>query len=883
MHTAPNNTTLRVTGMSCGHCEGRVVKALQAIAGVQAASANASAATAQIAHSGEVSPQALVHAVQSAGYEAELAPERQANSEDDEEPASLRPAPGPDPPAAPAKSASGAHMRLRVAGMTCAACVRNVESALAQVPGVESAVVSLVLETARVQIAPEADVTETQLVAAVAGAGYTASPVAVVAQPDDGESPAQAADSEPTSRAAIAWCLALGVVTMVGSLPLMPHSHGGDPFDRAMMAAADGIAGVLPWLWQVDPFVLRWVLLALCTSVVLFPARRFFVAAVHAARRRSTDMNTLVSIGIGAAWAMCTVATLWPQLLADQGLPAQVWYDAVPWVPGFVLLGRWLESQARARTRQGLDALVRLQPRTATRISATDDTEVPVALLQPGDRVRVAAGAQVPCDGIVVSGQSAVDESMMTGESLPVARGVGDRVLGGTAVVDGSLVVQATTLGEGSALSAIIAATELAMLSKPALQRAADRAASLFTPFALGVALLAGFAWLALDPHHAWSTALVVATSVVIVACPCAMGLAVPTAVMVATGAAARRGLLIRSGIALERAGQVTAVVFDKTGTLTTGKPHVEMQWWWGSDPEQGWRTVRSLVRHSAHPLSQALGRHLAQLPDPESAGELAVQSVAGRGIEATLDGAVWRVGALSWVAEVAVPAQQNAAVCAGIAEAQARPGALVFVSAGDTIVGCARLVDTVRPSAAGAIERLRTMGVLTLLASGDRESSVRPVATALGLDKAAGDLLPEHKVQWVADLRADGHVVAVVGDGTNDAPALAGADVAIAIGDGSAVAAAQADLALLRPDLGAVPDAILLARATERILRQNLGWAFGYNALAMPLAAGVLYPWTHSLPSPMLASAAMALSSVCVVANSLRLRAWRGQGSAST
>ncbi len=882
MQTVHNTTTLRVAGMSCGHCEGRVVKALQAVPGVQSAAASASEASAQIAHSGAVSADDLVQAVQGAGYEAELVGQEPAENDDDD-PASPRPPSGPDPPAAPNAATGGRAVRLRIAGMTCAACVRNVESALAQVAGVQGASVSLVLESARVELAAGADVTETQLIAAVAGAGYTGSSIDRSSAERQASPHAGGTDSETPARGAIAWCLAVGVVTMVGSLPLMPHTHSADPLDRAMMAAADTLAGVVPQLWQVDPFVLRWALFALCTSVVLFPARRFFVAALLAVHRRATDMNTLVALGIGAAWAMCLVATAWPQLFVEQGLQAQVWYDAVPWVPGFVLLGRWLEGEARARTRQGLDALVRLQPKTALRITSGIELEVPVTELRPGDRVRVAAGAQVPCDGTVVQGQSAVDESMMTGESLPVARSVGDRVLGGTAVVDGSLVVQATALGEQSALAAIIAATETAMLSKPALQRAADRAASLFTPLVLGVALLAAFAWLALPAEHGWGAALSVAASVIIVACPCAMGLAVPTAVMVATGVAARRGLLIRSGVALERAGRISAVVFDTTGTLTTGKPHVEASWWWGDDSVHGWATVAALVRHSTHPLSQALARHLQGEAASCATDNLDVHSVAGRGIEATVAGKRWRVGALPWVSEVAALEAQRLEVRAGVANAQALPGALVFVAADGAIVGGAQLTDTVRPSAAAAVQRLRAMGVLTLLASGDRDASARPVAAALGLDKAAGDLLPDHKVDWVTDLRSDGHVVAVVGDGTNDAPALAAADVAFAIGDGSAVAAGQADLALLRPDLGTVPDAILLAKATDRILRQNLLWAFGYNALAMPFAAGVLYPWTHSLPSPMLASAAMAMSSVCVVANSLRLRAWQAPQSPST
>ncbi|MSQ83503.1 MAG: heavy metal translocating P-type ATPase [Myxococcales bacterium] len=900
-NSAKKTVHLRVSGMSCGHCEGRVVKALHAVPGVTSATASAANQRASIDHNGAVAAADLIGAIELAGFGAEQAGGADAPTDADADPEPQpRPESRADPPAvvvAPpaftatlamvvgsaANAATSADYRLRIHGMTCAACVRAVEQALLAVSDVQTASVSLVLEQARV-VGPRS-IAVADLVAAVASAGYSAAPVGPSVAQYHSSAPHNSSavsaglveQTESTSPVAAGWCLAVGVATMVASLPLMQHAHHADPLEQALMAIAEPVRSVLPQLWQVDAAVLRWTLFALCTSVVLLPARQFFVAALHSVRRQTTDMNTLVALGVGAAWIMCLVGTITPQTFDSQGLGAQVWYDAVPWVPGFVLLGRWLEGRARAMTRQGLDALLRLQPRLATLVQPDRDVQVAVQQLQVGDRIRVASGAQVPTDGVIEHGSSAVDESMMTGESLPIARSVGDRVLGGTAVVDGSLVVLVTKVGAETALAAIIAGIEGALLAKPKLQRIADRVAAAFTPFVLGFALLAAAIWLIAAADHSWGAALVVAVSVVIVACPCAMGLAVPTAVMVATGSAARRGLLIRNGVVLERAGQVSAVVFDKTGTLTSGHPQVTNQQWWGADSVAGWLAVRALCSVSTHPLARALASHLAKnAADEPLPVTVAAHATAGRGVAAQVDGVGWRMGAWPWIAAQAALDLQTESVRSAIVTAQASPGSLVFVAADQAIVGYFQLQDSPRLSAAPTIAALHARGITTWLASGDRAANVHPLATEFGVQHAKGDLLPEDKVAIVQGLRAQGHVVAVVGDGVNDGPALASADVAVAIGDGSAVAAGQADIVLLRPDLTAVVDAIDLAQATDRILRQNLAWALGYNVLAMPLAAGALYPWTHSLPSPMLASVAMALSSVCVVGNSLRLRTWR-------
>lgn len=854
-------TTLKIHGMSCGNCERHVVKALQGVPGVAQATANAAAGSATVQLSGAVAKGALAAALADAGYPL-------IGGGDDAEAA--------DPEAEPARSvaqpqgppALGAQTtRLQIGGMTCAACVASVEKALLNVPGVAAASVSLVLESAQVQAGPE--VSAPQLVAAVTAAGYRA-------QPADA-APVQHAPANWRELLPVVWCLLAGVATMAGSAPLMEHGDHADPMMRAYMAMDAATRWALPQLWHIDPFLLRWALLALATSVVLGPARAIFAAALAGARRRSTDMNTLVAIALGAAWAMSAVATIWPTALAGQGVPAQLWYDAVPWVPGFVLLGRLLEGRARATTRAGIDALLALQPQTALVLRDGQRTRVAATDLVSGDRVLVAAGERVPCDGTVEEGSGLFDEALMTGEALPQKRALGDRVLGGTLAAEGSVVITATHTGAESALARIVAETAQALLAKPKIQRMADRAAAAFTPFVLASAALAGIGWLALGPPGNWTTALVVSVSVVIVACPCAMGLAVPMAVAVATGVASARGLLIRTGAALERAGRITDVVFDKTGTLTTGKPTVAEMVWWGDRPAVGWATVRALLERSAHPLAHAVAAEVAKRYPQENVPAIAdVAVVQGHGVQAVVRGVVWRVGNYDWVAQAAAPELQEGGKDESIQALHAASGALVFACAGQFWVGAVRLTDVVRPEAAATVARLHARKIAVWIASGDRHANVLPLARELGVDRAFGDLRPAQKVELVNKIRAKGNQVAVVGDGVNDAPALAAAHVSFGLGDGTQVAASQADVALLRADLAAVVEAIDLARATDRVLRENLLWAFGYNVIAMPLAAGALYPLTHQLPSPMLASLAMAMSSLCVVANSLRLRWWK-------
>ncbi len=887
----PNRTVLKVSGMSCGHCEGRVVKGVSAIPGVSWVSASAANSRAIIDHDGSPTAATLIAAVEAAGYEAESAPEMQSADPDSGDP-SL-----PEPSAAASGAADSvpladvdpsadvdarklqATVRLRLGGMSCAACVRSIEGVLTSLPGVGGASVDLLLERAQVQFDPR-QTHPSELIAAVTALGYSASIYTQTLA-----APEEIADDSRRALAAVAWSLAVGAVTMVLTMPLMTDHGGtesGDPLTAAMTKLDASLQSVWPSLYQLDADLLRWTLLVLCTSVVVGPARGFFLRAWSALRHRSADMNTLVALGTGSAWLLSALATVAPHALHQAGLPAHVWFDAVPWVPGLVLLGRFLEDRAKRKTRQGLDALVRLQPAQVLRWDGTEPREVPVREILPGDRILVRAGTAIGCDGVIEQGQAAIDESLITGESMPVLRGPGQAVVGGAIATDGELTVRVTKIGEDAALATIIAQVEAAQAAKPELQRLADRVAAVFAPVVVAVASLAGLAWFAFGPEPRLGHALLVAVTVVIVACPCAMGLAVPTAVMVAIGRAARLGLLIRTGAALENGHAIGAVVFDKTGTLTLGKPKVQQLFSAGDaldpplSPQQLWSRAAALEQTSSHPLAKALVDHIRgekswNLPAIDQVGHL-----AGRGISATLNGQAWLIGAPEWLGQSGADLQ----LIQGDIDRAAGQSSLLAVAIDGRAVGLATLADELRPSAREAVQRLQRLGLEVALISGDRPPAVQHVAEQLGIRQWHGAALPQHKVDLVNSLRAQGIQVAVVGDGVNDAPALAAADLAVAMGTGTDVAAAQADVAIMGQDLGAVVDLLLLARATRSILKQNLAWAFGYNLLAIPVAAGALVPLTGIWPSPVLASAAMALSSVSVVANSLRLRGWRARSS---
>ncbi len=768
---------------------------------------------------------------------------------------------------------------IPVGGMTCAACSAHVQHALADTPGVADAAVNLMTRSARVTFDPVRTSAEA-LVAAIRDTGYDAE------LPDPGVDAFRAQEAQEQAEAyelrvlvrQTAFALTAAVVAMIVSMPIMTaHHHDGvvaDPVMRWAMRAIDPpLRALAPPLYAVDPGALAWVLLGITAAVVVFAGRRFYVRAWASVRRRAPDMSTLVALGTGAALAASLAATIAPQAFVARGLAPDVYYEAVVAILALVLLGNTLEARAKGRTSQALAALARLRVKTA-RLLIEDGSErdVPVEDLRKGDLVLVRPGERVPVDGVVASGDSAVDESMLTGEPMPVAKRAGDTVVGGTMNTTGALRFTATTIGADSVLGRIVKMMREAQGTRAPIQALADRISGVFVPVVLVLAALTFVAWLVLDGSALRAGA--VAVAVLVIACPCAMGLAVPTAIMVGTGRAAELGVLVKGGVALERAAAVDTVILDKTGTITEGRPALtDVVMIDGGDEAELLTWVASLERASEHPVAHAVvtgarARGLALVDATEFTarpGLGAVGVVAGRRVV---------VGNAALLAEHAVDAAPLVVVADRLAAAGKTP-LLVAIDARAAAV--LAVADPIRATSADAVGRLRAAGCRVVMLTGDREDTARAVARQVGIDDVVAGVLPEGKLAVVRARMAQGRVVAMVGDGVNDAPALAAADVGIAIGTGADVALEAADVAIMRGDLGGAVDALRLAKAVVKTMRQNLFWAFAYNVVAIPIAAGALYPAFGVLLSPMLASAAMALSSVSVVTNSLRLRGFLG------
>jgi Cu+-exporting ATPase len=779
-------------------------------------------------------------------------------------------------------------IRVPVSGMTCAACSARVQRALQKQPGVADASVNLMLHDATITFDP-AMVTPDGLVAAIRASGYDAD----VAPPGQSAIDEQAARDEASlaefrdlRQKAVVSAL-VGVVAMVVSMPLMHQlaaigsSHDGhpgavlDPFTRWSMRVLDPpLARALPWLYEVPPSVIAWVLLGLTLWVMAWAGRHFYQRAWAAARHGGTDMNTLIAVGTGAAFGWSVVATAWPSLFTAAGLAPDVYYEAVIIIIAFVLTGNAFEARAKARTASALRSLARLQPPTARVVREEREFELPVEQLVVGDVVAIRPGERVPVDGEVVAGATAIDESMLTGESMPVVRRVGDRVIGGTMNGTGAVRVRATALGSDSVLAHIVTLLRDAQGSRAPIQRLADRVAAVFVPVVMLLAAATFVVWYASVDEAPLVRAFAAAVAVLIIACPCAMGLAVPTAVMVATGKGAALGVLVKGGEALQRSGDVTTVVLDKTGTVTEGRPAVTdlRTVPSGPDTETLISLVASLESRSEHPLAEAIVRHARAAGVAVRAPE-SFMSYTGRGAVGVVDGRAVAVGNARLMADVAVDVGPLEGQAEQLADAARTP---VFVAVDGALAGLLAVADPIKPTSREAIARLRAMGLEVVLLTGDHARTAEAIARDAGVARVVAGVLPEGKVAEVRRLQAAGQVVAMVGDGINDAPALAQADVGMAIGTGTDIAVDAADVVLMRGDLRAVAQAITLSRRTMRTMRQNLFWAFIYNVIGIPVAAGVLYPRYGVQLSPVLASAAMAFSSVSVVANSLRLRAAR-------
>jgi Cu+-exporting ATPase len=737
-----------------------------------------------------------------------------------------------------------------VRGMHCAACVGRVERALTGLPGVERATVNLATEQATVSFDPERTSFDA-LQAAVAAAGYELHP------PRPDEAPGAALDTEQSARDAEQRYEKIKLI--VGAVLSVPVLLGG-------------MSHILPWV----PAALTnpWLLLILTTPVQFWVGWQFHRGFLHDLRYRQASMSTLVSVGTSAAYFFSVAVTLWPHVFPAHGV---TYYDVSAVVITLVVLGRWLEARARGRTSEAIRRLVSLAPRTARVVRAGAEVDVPTAEVRAGDFVRIRPGERIPVDGVVTEGASTIDESMLTGESLPVEKTPESKVYAGTVNRTGSFIFRAAKVGRETALARIVALVAEAQGSRAPIQRLADRVAAIFVPIVLGIAGLTFLAWWLFGPEPAGLFALTNAVAVLVIACPCAMGLATPTAIMVATGRGAERGILVRSAAALELLERVDTVVFDKTGTLTVGRPALtDVIALPPASEDDVVALAAAAEQGSEHPLGEAIvasakERGLALPPIT------AFTTVPGKGIDARApDGRVL-------LGNRALMDARGVDVSALVPRAQvlaAEGKTAVYLALGGRALGLLAVADVLKPEAPDAVAALKRRGLEIIVLTGDARPTAEAVARRAGVDKVLAEVLPEDKAREITRLKAQGHRVAMVGDGINDAPALAQADVGVAMGSGTDVAIEAADVTLVRGDLRAVVGAIDLSRRTIRVIKQNLVWAFGYNVVLIPVAAGVLYPLWGVLLSPILAGAAMAFSSVSVVTNSLRLKRWKDEPS---
>ncbi len=810
--------SIPVTGMSCAVCARRVEKSLAKTAGVSETNVNYATGKATVEYDPDVvAPEQLVESIERAGYGAE------------------------------AREAS-----LDVSGMTCASCVRRVEKVLKKVPGVLGVSVNMATEKARVEYLP--GVAEARdLERAVEGAGY-----GVVREEEEPAGDAHERDYRKL-RTRFLVAAVFTALILLGSLPMM--------------------LGLMP------PLPVGWLnlgLLALATPVQLWAGWRFYEGAWGALRHGQANMNTLVAVGTSAAYLYSAVAALAPGLFAGR---ADVYFDTSALIVTLILLGRLLEARARGRTTEAIKKLAGLKATTARVVHNGEEADVPVEEVRVGDTVLVRPGEKVPVDGRVVGGESAVDEAMITGESMPVHKRIGDEVIGATINKTGSFRFIATKVGEEMALSQIMRMVEEAQGSKAPIQRLADRISGVFVPVVMVLAAVTFLVWLLLGPEPAFTLALLNFVAVLIIACPCAMGLATPTSIMVGTGKGAERGILIKGGETLERAHKLTTVVLDKTGTLTRGEPELtNVVTANGLSEDELLRLVASAEKASEHSLGEAIVRGARarglDLMDPDG-----FDAPTGRGVRATVGGRNILAGSRRLMQE------------AGVSEDGLAPRFEEFSAAGKTPIlvavdgepaGLVVVADVPREESKEAVRELRRAGLEVAMLTGDNERTANAVARVLGIERVLAEVLPEDKEGEVRKLQERGEVVAMVGDGINDAPALARADVGIAIGTGTDVAMEAADVTLVSGDVRGVARAIKLSRATIRNIKQNLFWAFAYNVLLIPVAAGILYPFfvggtvpdllrpflgEYGFLNPVLAAAAMALSSVTVLGNALRLR----------
>jgi P-type Cu+ transporter len=737
--------------------------------------------------------------------------------------------------------------------MTCAACQRHVEGALTATVGVRSAHVDLMRHRAAVEFDPAATRPEL-LVKAVRDSGYDA---VVSRNPQNAQQAGQDFDAQQKAGWKAAATIAAGAAAMLFSMPLGMKDGAMSGMDGLLMMLA-------PWLYALPDAPLRWALLLVTAVLAVWAGGTIYRSAWKGLLHGETNMNTLVSLGTGVAFLYSAYGTIW-------SANSDVYFDSVLLILGFLLLGKWLEGRARHRALAAVDALAGLQPSTArVRRRAADtglfeEVMIPIDDVKIGDRVVILPGERVAVDGAIESGRTTVDESMLTGESVPVARGEGERVLAGSLNFDGAITVRVESAGEGTTLRQIARLVDQAQGSRAPMERLADRASAIFVPVVLGLAVVTFVGWL-----FAGTLAEAISTTVavLVIACPCAMGLAVPAALTVAIGRGAQFGVLIKGGEALERVAGLQAVAMDKTGTLTLGQPSLTgIKSFAAHEESELLRMAASVEDRSAHPLAHAIvtaARERALIWDAAAD----VQVIPGRGLSAMFGGKTVLMGNEELMREWSIALPEPDLPGPGVTR--------LWMAVDSRMAGYFDVRDIVRPSAAGAVAWMQGHDITVEMLTGDSASAAAPVAKSVGIMKVAAGLLPGDKVERIRDMQANGLRVAMVGDGINDAAALAQADAGMAMGAGAALAQEAGDVLLLSSDPSGVCTAIGLARVTVRVMRQNLAWAAGYNLIGIPIAAGLLWPLWHILLTPWMAAAAMAFSSVSVLLNSLRLRGWK-------
>ncbi|MGC8602850.1 MAG: heavy metal translocating P-type ATPase [Desulfomonilaceae bacterium] len=811
-----DKASIQIRGMTCAACVRRVETGLVSVPGVENATVNFATEKASVTYDPtRVCLPQLEAKIADMGYEPVKVPSSSSNK-----------------------------TIISIGGMTCAACVRRVEKTLKVLPGVDDVAVNLATSRAMLFHASSSLDME-NINNALEDAGYHF--LGIIS--DSSEDPAEKARIHDIRDLKIK--LTFGAVASVIIHGLaMPH--------------------LFPFLSHFSASAINFAQLALATPVIFWVGDRFLIGAWKATRQKTSDMNTLVALGSLSAYLYSLAVTLFPEFFFQAGRTAYVYFDGASMIVTLVLLGRFLEAKAKLKTSSAIKKLVALKPSVARVVRGEDIVEIPAELLKVGDVFQVRPGEMAPTDGEVLSGTSSVEEAMLTGESMPVNKGPGSLVFGATINQTGALIVRATKVGAETALAQIIRLVEEAQGSKAPIQRIADKVAAVFTPTVLSIAVVTFLLWIFLPANPSFPRAILNFVSVLIIACPCAMGLATPTAVMVGTGAAAEKGILIKGGEILEKVCKVNTVVFDKTGTLTQGKPNVvDVITFRGISKDELVRVAASLESLSEHPLAKSicdmatsLGLKLYQANN--------FKSSSGSGVSGIINGQMTLVGSPRLLPRDRTDFSE---VLEKVKSLEDSGKTAVIVSRGGETLGLLGISDTIRPSALPAIERLKLMGIDVAMITGDNRLVAKVTGESLGIEHVLSEVLPGDKSSEIGRLQREGRVVAMVGDGINDAPALTAADIGIAIGAGSDVAIEAGSITLMTSDLNLVPDAISLSAQTMRVIKQNLFWAFFYNTIGIPIAAGALYPFFGILLTPVIAASAMAFSSVSVVSNSLRLR----------